>query len=258
MKPYFETKNGKLYNICCLEMLRQMPENSVDLIVTSPPYNMRTRIRDGKYTTREKSDHFSKKYAEFDDALSIDDFFSFHCSVMDEMLKVSKVICYNIQLVTGSKDAFFRIIGKYHAFIKDIIVWDKGWGQPAMAEGVLNSCYELILVIESEGTAGRQIKNAVFDRGEMQNILRFSGKSKPVKGHSAVFPEDIPLKLIKAFSNKNAIIFDPFMGSGTTAVAAQLSGRDWLGSEISQVYCDIAAKRIKEASKQFGLFEGKR
>ena len=52
----------KIYNECALKLMARMDNQSVDLIITSPPYNMRTRIRDGKYTKREKSEHFSKKY----------------------------------------------------------------------------------------------------------------------------------------------------------------------------------------------------
>ena len=53
---------NNIYNMDCLEGLKLLSDNSVDLVVTSPPYNMRTRIRNGEYTTREKSEHFSKKY----------------------------------------------------------------------------------------------------------------------------------------------------------------------------------------------------
>ena len=133
-----------IYNENCLETLSRMPDKCIDLVVTSPPYNMRTRIRNGEYTTREKSEHFSKKYKHFDDALSIDDFYSFHSEVLNELLRVSKIVCYNFQIVTGSKEAFFKIIGDFNKHIKDIIIWDKGHGQPAMHGQVLNSCYENI------------------------------------------------------------------------------------------------------------------
>ena len=55
-------KNCTLHNVDCMEYMKSLPDNSFDLIVTSPPYNMRTRVRNGQYTTREKSEHFSKKY----------------------------------------------------------------------------------------------------------------------------------------------------------------------------------------------------
>jgi site-specific DNA-methyltransferase (adenine-specific) len=108
-----------------LKILPTIPDNSIDLIVTSPPYNMRTRVTNGKYTTRENSKHFSKKYKNFNDALSIDNYYHFHKKVINEMLRISKIIFYNIQIVTGSKEALFKIIGDFNINIKDLIIWIK-------------------------------------------------------------------------------------------------------------------------------------
>jgi site-specific DNA-methyltransferase (adenine-specific) len=84
----------KLFNDDCLKVLPTIPDNSIDLVVTSPPYNMRTRVNNGKYTTREKTNHFSKKYKNFDDALSIDDYYNFHKKIINEMLRISKLIFF--------------------------------------------------------------------------------------------------------------------------------------------------------------------
>jgi site-specific DNA-methyltransferase (adenine-specific)/modification methylase len=242
---------NKLYNENCLDTLGKMPDKFVDLVVTSPPYNMRTRIRNGQYTTREKSEHFSKKYKHFDDDLSINEFYSFHSEVLRELLRVSKIVCYNFQIVTGSKEAFFKIIGDFNRNIKDIIIWDKGSGQPAMHGMVLNSCYEMILILEDDKKAGRVIQNAKFNRGEMNNILRIGRGGKVVDGHSAVFPERLAGELIKAFSEEEDLVYDPFMGSGTTGMVANKLNRNWIGSEITQEYCKIATQRIQSA---MGLF----
>ena len=233
-----------IYNENCLETLSRMPDKCIDLVVTSPPYNMRTRIRNGEYTTREKSEHFSKKYKHFDDALSIDDFYSFHSEVLNELLRVSKIVCYNFQIVTGSKEAFFKIIGDFNKHIKDIIIWDKGHGQPAMHGQVLNSCYENILILEDDKRAGRAIQNAKFNRGEMGNILRVGRGEKITDIHGATFPELLAGELIKAFSDEENLIYDPFMGSGTTGTVAKKLNRDFIGSEISTEYCSIANNRI--------------
>ena len=233
-----------IYNENCLETLSRMPDKCIDLVVTSPPYNMRTRIRNGEYTTREKSVHFSKKYNYFDDALSIDDFYSFHSEVLNELLRVSKIVCYNFQIVTGSKEAFFKIIGDFNKHIKDIIIWDKGHGQPAMHGQVLNSCYENILILEDDKRAGRAIQNAKFNRGEMDNILRVGRGEKITDIHGATFPELLAGELIKAFSDEENLIYDPFMGSGTTGTVAKKLNRDFIGSEISTEYCSIANNRI--------------
>ena len=235
-----------IYNESCLDTLARMPDKFITLTVTSPPYNMRTRIRNGRYTTREKSEHFSKKYKHFDDALPINDFYEFHSRVLTELLRVSKIVCYNFQIVTGSKEAFFKIIGAFNKDIKDIIIWDKGNGQPAMHGMVLNSCYEMVLVLEDDKRAGRAIQNAKFKRGEMNNILRIGRGKKVSDVHGAVFPEQLPFELINAFSEKGDLIYDPFMGSGTTAIVAKKLGRSCIGSEISSEYCKIAENRINE------------
>ena len=235
----------KLIQGDCLQKMKDIPNGSIDLVLTSPPYNMRTRIRNGKYTTREKSEHFSKKYSNFHDALPIDEFYDFHKKCIIEMLRISKVIAYNFQIVTGSKEAFFKIIGYFNKDIKDIIVWDKGFGQPAMHEKVLNSAYELILVLENDKKAGRVIQNATFKRGEMQNILRINRVNSKVKGHSAIFPEKLAQKIITNFSNKNDTVLDPFMGSGTTGVACKNLNRNFIGIELDETYFNIAKQRIE-------------
>ena len=236
--------NIKLINNDCLIAMKDIPDGIVDLVLTSPPYNMRTRIRDGKYTTREKSEHFSKKYSNFHDALPIDEFYEFHKNCIKEMLRVSKVVVYNFQIVTGSKEAFFKIIGDFNQDIKDIIVWDKGFGQPAMHEKVLNSAYELILILESDKRAGRVIQNATFKRGEMQNILRINRVNSKIKGHSAIFPESLAEEIIAKFSNEEDTILDPFMGSGTTGVACKNLNRNFIGIELDPTYFQIAKERI--------------
>ena len=235
---------NKIYNENCINTMKRMSNNFIDLTITSPPYNMRTRIRNGEYTTREKSEHFSKKYMHFSDDLSINDFYLFHSKVLNELLRVSKIICYNFQIVTGSKEAFFKIIGDFNKNIKDIIIWDKGHGQPAIHEQILNSSYEMILIMENDKKNGRVIQNAKFNRGKMSNIIRLGKGKKISQIHGAIFPETLPDKLIKAFSNKGDLIYDPFMGSGTTAKMAILNERKYIGSEISKEYCDMANERI--------------
>ena len=75
-------------------------------------------------------------------------------------------------------------------------------------------------------------------------------KSKDAKNHPAVFPEKLAKDHIISWSNENDIVYDPFMGSGTTAKMAILNNRNWIGSEMSSEYCDIAEKRIKETQQK--------
>lgn len=119
MKPYYDHAGITIYHGDCREVLPTLTEK-VDLVLTSPPYNMRTRVRNGKYTERERGESFSKKYAHFDDAMEIDEFYRFHRGVMDELLRLSDLVAYNIQIVTGSKEAFFKMIGDYRCAIKEM------------------------------------------------------------------------------------------------------------------------------------------
>lgn len=234
----------KIYNIDCLQGLKQLDDNSIDMVLTSPPYNMRTRIRNNEYTTREKGEHFSKKYDSFPDDLSIDEYYYFHKQVLTELLRVSKIICYNYQIVTGSKEAFFKLIGDFAPYIKDIIIWNKG-GQPAMHEHVLNSCYEFVVIFESNAHKGRVIDNSYFTRGTQNNVIGGFRKNNSVAGHSACFPIDFAKKLISIFSKEGDLILDPFMGSGTTAVASKLLNRHYMGFELIENYVKIAERRIE-------------
>jgi site-specific DNA-methyltransferase (adenine-specific) len=235
--------NTVIHGDCLVEM-QKIPDKSVNLVFTSPPYNMRLRIRNGKYTTREKSEHFSKKYKHFSDDLPINEFYDFHSKCLDEMLRVSKIVIYNIQIVTGSKEAFLQIIGDYAHYIKDIIIWDKGFGQPAMHEKVLNSAYEMLLIMEDDKKCGRVIHNSTFKRGEMQNILRIGRGKKMSAVHSAVFPVELAEKIITNFSSENSTILDPFAGSGTTGVACKNLNRNYILIEKEKEYVDIINQRL--------------
>lgn len=238
-------KLNEIYHGDCLDLMKTMDDKSVDLILTSPPYNMRTRIRNGVYTTRENTDHFSKKYKHFDDAMSIDDYYEFHSACLKEMLRISPIIFYNVAIVTGSKEALFKIIGDFNKHLKDMIIWDKGHGQPAMHEGILNRATELILIFESPPTAGRLLSKSQFKRGEMDDIWRIK-RAKPMKGHGARFPEELAERVILNWSVENDIIMDPFCGTGTTLKIAKKHNRRFIGCEISEEYVNLTIKNTAD------------
>jgi len=235
---------NRVYNENCLEKMSKMPDNTADLVVTSPPYNMNLRIRNGEYCSRQIVKEFSTKYSNFDDNLPIDEFYKLHSKTISELLRVSKIIFYNIQIVTGSKRAFFKIIGEYSDYLKEIIIWDKGYAQPAMAGNVLNRQSELILVFEKDNAISRQFEKCNFERGTLSDIWNISRGKKIDKDHSAVFPEELVKTILKNFTSENDIIYDPFMGTGTTAVVSTRMKRKWLGSEINEEYCKIITKRV--------------
>ena len=244
-------KLNQIYNENCLETLKKLDDNSVNLVVTSPPYNMNLRIRNGKYCSRQIVKEFSTKYSEFSDNIPIYEFYEFHLSVLKELLRVSDIVFYNIQIVTGSKRAFFKIIGELSDYLKDIIIWDKGVAQPAMASAVLNRQSELILVFEKDNAISRQFKKCNFERGTLNDVWNIKrGKRDPqLKCHSASFPEELVEKILLNFSNEGDVIYDPFMGTGTTGIVSKKLNRRFIGSELIKEYADLATLRINQADE---------
>jgi len=238
---------NKIYNEDCLVGLKRIPNNFVDLVITSPPYNMNLRISNNKYTSRQVIKELSTKYKDFDDNLPIDEYNNFHTKVLKELLRVSNLVFYNIAIVTGSKRSVFKMIGDFKDYLKEIIVWDKGYGQPAMKKQVLNRRTELILVFENDNAISRQFKKAMFERGKLDDLWLINREViKHKTYHGAKFPKKLVEKIIKNFSKEKEIILDPFIGSGTTAIACLENNRNYIGFEISKEYCDLANKRIND------------
>lgn len=242
---------NKIYNEDCIETLKNMEDKSVDLVITSPPYNMNLRIRNGKYTSRQIVKELSTKYEDFDDNLPIDVYYEMHSNILRELLRVSTLVFYNIAVVTGSKRSLFKMIGEFSENLKDIIIWDKGHGQPAMQKQVLNRRTELILVFDTDYPISRQFrKNGNFERGTLEDIWTIKPERKQFENyHGAVFPEELVSKIVENFSKEGDIIYDPFIGTGTTAVVAKKMNRNYIGSEISKMYFDICEKRITDETE---------
>ena len=250
----------KIYNCDCLEGMRQMPDKSVDCVITSPPYNFCLRVRGEDYTKRSPNEEFGhtgmamNKYTNgLTDDLDMEEYFKWQCECIDEMLRLAKgVVFYNIQLITGNKVAVFQILGKYADRIREVLIWDKMTAEPAMHEGVLNSEYELIIAFDSADCKGRQFRQANWERGTLSNVIRI-GKNRE-NDHRAAFPLLLPRTLIYHFTKEGDTILDPFMGSGTTAIAAIKEKRHFVGFELNKEYFDKAAKRIDREQRQLTLF----
>lgn len=227
--------------------MRKMIDDGVkvDAIITSPPYNMRTRITKGKYTTREKTDHFSKKYDLFGDALSINDYFEYHKESIQLMIELSDIVMWNISIVTGSKEAVFKLIGEFNRNIRDIIIWDKGNGQPAMHENIINRATELLIIFEKDGV-GRTVAKSEFDRGTLNDIWRIKSGRKKVKGNSAIFPSELVDKFLDSFTKENDTVLDPFMGSGTTGISCLKNDRNFIGIELIENQFKIACTNMEK------------
>jgi site-specific DNA-methyltransferase (adenine-specific) len=238
-------ETNKIYNENCLETLKRLQNDSINHCITSPPYNMNLRVMKGKYCSRQLVKEFSTKYAGFDDNLPQDEYFKLHSSILKEMLRVtSGYIFYNVQVLTGNKPSIFKLIGEFSENIKELIIWDKVNSQPAMQNLVMNSEFELILVITKREAITRQFKEGNFKRGTLSNIWRVKRGKRISKDHGAVFPEELIEKILVNFTKEQDIIYDPFFGTGTVGYVSKKLNRNYIGSELSTKYCNIAENRI--------------
>ncbi len=218
-----------------------MPDNFVDLIITSPPYNVWRNRR----TQAKKADYWKRTniiYDKHDDSMSDDAYKAWQIKVINEMVRILKptgTIAYN------HKDQIFNFevtsplewILKTNAIYRQRITWDRG-GMQAFNNVRFYRNEEDIYIL------GKQAKGFTWNKeyARYMSIWQIT----PARGseHPASFPEEIPNRLISAFSNEGDLVYDPFMGSGTTAKMALLNKRNWIGSEISEEYCKIIEKRV--------------
>ena len=246
----------------CLNEMKKLDNQSVNLIFTSPPYNMNLRIMKGKYTFRTgisaKNKEFTTKYVNFNDAMTMEDYFSFNKSVISECLRVSDLTFYNVQFLVGNKTALFKIMGEFAENLKEIVIWDKINSQPAMHVGVMSSRFETILVFQSDQkkAMSREFLNAQFPRGTLENLWQFPRVRSKNKLHKAVFPLTLAEHVVSNFSKVGDTVLDPFMGTGTTGVACAKWRRNFIGIELDADYFDFAKCAIENwatTAKQLDL-----
>jgi len=233
------------------ERMEEIPDSSVHLMVTSPPYNV------GK---------------EYDGDLTLEEYRNFLKKVWREVYRVlvpGGRACINVANL-GRKPYI-----PLHAFIiqdmlevgfimRGEIIWvKKGGGAPSTAWGtwcspqnpVLRDEHEYILVFSKDTLTRPQIegREATLTREEFLEYTRsvwyIAPESAKRVNHPAPFPEELPYRLIKLYTYTGEVVLDPFMGSGTTAVASLKTGRFFIGYEINSDYVEVAKKRLKEVSK---------
>lgn len=237
-----------LINSDCLQYLPTLKDQSVDAVITSPPYNMNLRIRKGSHCSRQIVKELTTKYKNYPDNLTMEQYYDFNVKVMDELLRVSKVVFYNVMFLTGNKSALFKLLGHYNENIKEIIIWDKINAEPAIQEGVMNSQFEVILVMSSDKSEAitRKFKNANFSRGQLSNLWNIKRGSKISKDHGAVFPEELVSTILSNFTQVGETVMDPFMGTGTTGVICKSFDRNFIGIEIDSDYFNVSKERIEK------------
>ena len=246
-KPFFEINNAFLYKGNVLAR-NTFSGEFCDLIVTSPPYNV------------------GIAYNSNDDVLSYEDYLKFTEKWLSNCYywtKNSGRLILNIPLdknkggqksVGADITAISQKVGwKYHS----TIIWNEGnisrrtaWGSfmSASAPYVI-APVELILVLyknEWKKIGGTRISD--ISKKEFMDwtsgVWTFNGESKKRIGHPAPFPKELPYRAIKMFSYVGDVVFDPFSGSGTTALVAALHNRIGMGLDIDEQYCNLAKNRL--------------
>jgi site-specific DNA-methyltransferase (adenine-specific) len=235
-----------IHHASCEEM-KELPDCSVHLMVTSPPYNV------GK---------------EYDNNLTLDEYLAFLMRVWKETYRVlvpGGRACINIANV-GRKpyiplsDSITQSMIDLGFLMRGEIIWDKAasaststaWGSWQSATNpTLRDTHEYILVF-SKGSYRREKmdgRKSTISKEEFleftKSVWGFPSESARKVGHPAPFPVELPYRLIQLYTFSNEIVLDPFMGSGQTAIAALKAGRHFTGYEISESYIKLAQRRMQ-------------
>jgi DNA modification methylase len=212
-----------------------------DMAFTSPPYNA------GKSEALSGNTHTTdNKYNEYNDNQKQSDYLDLLIGFTNNALMNAEYLICNIQSLAGNKIALIDYLYQYKNNFIDVAIWDKGHGQPAMAENVMTSAWEYLFFISSKDKASRAIPNANF-RGTVPNIY----KGKPNRNnefshlHAATFPIDLPEWGLQ-FTRLGSIVLDQFLGTGTTMVASHQLKRKCYGMELDPKYCQVIIDRMRK------------
>lgn len=229
----------------CLETMGQMPDNCVDLVVTSPPYNLKNStgngMKDGRGGKWSKA-ALINGYATYNDNMPHDEYVKWQRACLTEMMRLIKdtgAIMYNHKwrVQDGLLQDRQDIVSGFP--VRQIIIWRRKGGINFNA-GYFLPTYEVIYLIAKKEFKLALKANAVGDVWEFNQELN--------NPHPAAFPVDLIDRCIS--STIAQVILDPFMGSGTTAVVAQALKRDYIGIEISPDYCKMAEERIERGKQK--------
>lgn len=208
---------NRIYTESCFKTFEKMQDKSIDFVFTSPPYN------------RKRND----KYTFYDD--TVIDYFAMIDKLVEESLRVcKKYVFINIMKNYYNSSEVYRLFGKYHDKIAEIFVWEKSNPLPASGFSITNA-FEYIIVFGEKGLKS----NKTYTKNHLTTSV-----ARMPKDHKAVMHLNVSDFFISNFMKKGDVCYDPFLGTGTTAISCNKYGVEWLGSEISKEYVSIAKERI--------------
>lgn len=232
---------NKIHNEDCLSLLYKIKDNSIDLTITSPPYNLGVKHHTGNNTF--------EAYDEYIDDIPEDEYQIQQIKILNEIYRATKQggsIMYNHKnrIKKGKQITPYEWILKTDWTLKQEIVWFNG--SQNFDKCRFYPMTERIYWL-SKGT------DTNFTNNINQHDLIKDTAEGTDKEHKRSFPVKLAQRFIICFPDAK-LIFDPYMGSGTTAIASIKEKRNYIGSEISRNYCKIANERIELLNNQQTLF----
>lgn len=231
-----------------LNVMKSMPDECIDLVVTSPPYNLKNSTGNGMKDGRGgkwSNASLINGYSHYNDNMPHEEYAEWQRDCLTEMLRLIKedgAIFYNHKwrVQAGLLQNRQDIVNGFP--VRQIIIWRRKGGIN-FNKGYFLPTYEVIYLIAKPKFKLAPKANAHGD------VWEFTQEMK--NGHPAPFPVKLIDRII--CSTTAQIVLDPFMGSGTTAITALGNNRDFIGIDISPDYCEMAEKRIKKNRKQSEL-----
>ena len=232
---------GKIHHQDSLDFLRSLPESSISLFVTSPPYNLKNSTGNGmKNGSHGKWANAAllEGYATYSDDLPYNEYVGWQRNNLDAMMKALRqdgAIYYNHKwrVQDGLLQDRAEIVCSLP--VRQIIIW-KRKGGINFNPGYFLPTYEVIYIIAKPDY---KLTKGANSHGDVWEITQERDNK-----HPAPFPLELAKRCIE--SSPGGVICDPFMGSGTTALAAEQCNRDWIGAEIALEYIDVASRRLHD------------
>lgn len=231
---------GKVHCMDCIALMNMLPAESIGMIVTSPPYNIKNSTGNGlKNGSGGKWPQAGllQGYEDHSDDMPYPEYVIWQRKCLEAMMRVLRrdgAIFYNHKwrVQNGLIQDRAEILEGFP--VRQIIIW-KRKGGINFNPGYFLPTYEVIYLIAKPDFKLTPKANA---QGDVWEIPQARDNE-----HPAPFPIELAQRCIAA--TQGGVVFDPFMGSGTTAIAAEILNREWIGSEISANYCKIAEKRLE-------------
>lgn len=228
-------EENNIYLMDCLQGLKLMPDKSIDLIVTDPPYQI-----DGIH--EYKSNDLGKRLINYQGKLVDDNLVSgFDTAILDEMYRVMKVPNIYLWCNITQIPMYIKYFVLERGCKMDILVWHKTNPMPCCNNKWLTD-KEYCLYFRKGGYCNP----SGYAEAKTVWHLPTNVKDKKLYGHPTIKPLPIIENIIRNSSKQGGVVLDAFMGSGTTAVACTKNSRKYIGFENNEVYFEVAQNRIKE------------